>query len=82
MSPSALSEISIFHGRPYLLALVARHENKLPKGFSFTVIPWMLACICLLDGIVMAVWASPMWLLPGLAGMSLTRLGQKYIRGD
>jgi hypothetical protein len=65
-----------------VLSLVARHENALPRGFSFPVIPWMLACISLLDGIIMAVVVSPSWFVTGLLGMILTRLGQKYVRGD
>jgi 4-hydroxybenzoate polyprenyltransferase len=65
-----------------LLSLVARHENHLKTGFSFPVIPMMLACISLLDGVVMASFISPIWLLPGLGGAVLTHFAQKYIKGD
>jgi 4-hydroxybenzoate polyprenyltransferase len=65
-----------------VLSLVARYENTLPKGFSFPIIRWMLACICLLDGMIMVVFVSPSWLVTGLMGMILTRLGQRYVRGD
>jgi 4-hydroxybenzoate polyprenyltransferase len=65
-----------------VLSFVARYENTLPKGFPFPVIPWMLACISLLDGLIMAVFVSPSWFATGLIGMILTRLGQRYVRGD
>jgi len=42
----------------------------------------MIACISLLDGIVMAVLVSPAWLVAGISGAVLTQFGQKYIRGD
>lgn len=69
----------------YVLAIsiVARYENKGGMGgYSFPVIPVMLACISLLDGVVMAVLISPAWLTAGITGTTLTMLGQKYIRGD
>lgn len=65
-----------------ILSLVARYEKRSKGGFSFPVIPVMLACISFLDGIVMAFFISPVWLLAGLAGAVLTLVGQKYVRGD
>jgi 4-hydroxybenzoate polyprenyltransferase len=65
-----------------VLCLIARYENRLEKGYSFPVIPWMLAGISLLDGLVMAWLASPSWILAGGAGMILTRFGQRYVKGD
>lgn len=65
-----------------VLSLVARYENHFKKGFPFPVIPLMLACISLLDGIVMASFASAAWLLAGMGGAVLTYIGQQYIRGD
>ncbi|RPJ00288.1 MAG: prenyltransferase [Deltaproteobacteria bacterium] len=64
------------------LSLVARYENTRSVGFPFPIIPWMLACICLVDGMVMAVLVSPVWLITGFLGVILTRLGQRCIRGD
>ena len=65
-----------------LLSMVARHENSRAKPFSYPVIPWMLAGISLLDGLMMAVAAHPLWLLAGIGGAALTHLGQRYFRGD
>ncbi len=65
-----------------IMSLVARHESSIDKPFTFPVIPLMLACISLLDGLVLAVIASPLWLTVGISGMALTLLGQRYVRGD
>ncbi len=65
-----------------LLSLIARHENRSQKKLSFPVIPLMLVCISLLDGVIMAFGASPAWFLAGVSGAVLTHLGQKYVRGD
>jgi 4-hydroxybenzoate polyprenyltransferase len=64
------------------ISLVARYENSRPAPFSFPVIPWMLAGISLLDGIILAVLVKPGWLLVGLAGAAVMREGQKVVRGD
>jgi 4-hydroxybenzoate polyprenyltransferase len=64
------------------ISIIARYENRLARPFGFPVIPVMLACICLLDGLIMAVFLSPAWLLAGIAGTLLTRYGQRYVRGD
>ena len=65
-----------------VLSLASRYENSIRRKFSFPFMPTMLACISLLDGVVMALLASPAWLIAGLSGAVLTRLGQKYVRGD
>ncbi|MBI5055759.1 MAG: UbiA family prenyltransferase [Nitrospirae bacterium] len=66
-----------------VISIVARYENKGGmRGYSFPVVPVMLACISLLDGIVMAVLISPVWLTAGITGTTLTLLGQRYVRGD
>ncbi len=65
-----------------ILSLVARYENQSDKEFSFPVIPTMIASISILDGIVMALFTSPFWLLAGCAGAGLAHLGQRYVRGD
>ena len=64
------------------VSVVARYEIKIKGGYSYPVIPGMIACISLLDGIVMAVMVSPEWLAAGIVGVILTLLGQKYVRGD
>ncbi|RJR32377.1 MAG: prenyltransferase [Desulfobacteraceae bacterium] len=68
----------------YILILsgVARVENRKMKGFSLPVIPFMLASISAIDGIVMAFFSSPLWLLAGSGGMGLAYFGQGYVRGD
>jgi hypothetical protein len=42
----------------------------------------MLASISFIDGIMMALFASPFWLLAGMGGAVFTHLGQRYVRGD
>lgn len=64
------------------ISLVARYENSRPEAFSFAVIPLMLAGICMLDGVMLAVMVQPGWLLAGIGGMLLMLAGQKYVRGD
>lgn len=64
------------------ISLVARHENTRSSPFPFPVIPAMIAGISLVDGIVMASLVSPPWLVAGMAGMLLTWVGQRYVRGD
>ncbi len=68
----------------YILAIsiAARYEKNKEKPFIFPVIPVMLACISLIDGIVLAVFASPVLLTAGIGGAILTMLGQKFIKGD
>jgi len=65
-----------------ILTLVSRYENRIRGKSSFPLIPWMLAGISSLDGILMAALASPAWFVAGLAGVGLTRFGQKYVIGD
>lgn len=64
------------------LSLVARYENSRTTSFSFPVIPFMLAGISLLDGVMLAVSAQPRWLLVGIGGALPMLAGQKYFRGD
>jgi 4-hydroxybenzoate polyprenyltransferase len=65
-----------------VISLVARYENNRKEPFPFPVIPMMIAGISMLDGIAMAVLASPAWLVAGIAGSLITHLGQRYVRGD
>ena len=64
------------------LTLVARHENQRGKPYSGPVIPRMIAAMALVDGVLLAIVVSPLWLLAGAALAWLTRLGQRYVRGD
>jgi len=42
----------------------------------------LLAAISLVDGLVIALLVSPVWLWAGVAGAAMTLLGQKLARGD
>ncbi|WP_157960349.1 UbiA family prenyltransferase [Marinimicrobium alkaliphilum] len=68
----------------YTLAVtaVARWENHRIRPYPFPVIPWMIAAMGLLDGLVLAIALHPAWLLAGVAVTLLTRLSQRYVRGD
>lgn len=67
-----------------LVTGVARVELRLPTGrYGWPVIPWMIAAMPLVDGIVLALLLrAPIWLLVGAACSVLTRIGQRYVRGD
>ena len=64
------------------ISLVARYENNSPTPFTFPVVPLMLAGISLLDGIVLAVLVSPIWLVAGIGGGGLMLTGQRVVKGD
>lgn len=64
------------------LTLVARYEHIRGKPYSGPVIPRMIAGMALVDGLLLAILVSPVWLLAGAAMMLLTRFGQRYVRGD
>jgi len=64
------------------LSLVARYENSRPVFFTFPVMPVLLAGISVVDGVMMAAFASWSWFFAGLAGGVLTLMGQKYVKGD
>ncbi|MBI5742042.1 MAG: UbiA family prenyltransferase [Nitrospirae bacterium] len=65
-----------------VVSIAARREVAGEAPDSASAIPFMIAGISLLDGIVMAVLESPGWLAAGVAGFVLTLAGQKYFRGD
>jgi len=73
---------TIQFGYIILVSLTARYENNLKAGFAFPMIPFMLAGICLIDGIYLAVTLSSYWLVVGAGGMVLTLFGQRFVRGD
>ncbi|MEI6703919.1 MAG: UbiA family prenyltransferase [Deltaproteobacteria bacterium] len=64
------------------ISVVARYENSRPIPFPIPVIPLMLAGICLLDGILLAILWQPLGLLTGIGGAMLMLAGQKFVRGD
>lgn len=65
-----------------IISVVARFENSRKRGFSFPLIPLMISCISLIDGMVMALVVSPVWIIAGAGGAVISLFGQKYIRGD
>lgn len=65
-----------------LISLVARYENNRPAPFPFPLIPAMLAGISMLDGILLALLISPVWLAGGMLGALFTWVGQRFVRGD
>jgi len=64
------------------ISIVARYENNRHTAFSMPVIPWMLAGIPLMDGLLLASLVRPLWMLAGIGGSILMLAGQKEIRGD
>ena len=64
------------------LSLFARYENSRQEPFSFPAMPFLLAGISLVDGIVLASQLAPVWFLAGAGGFVLTLAGQCYVRGD
>lgn len=65
-----------------LISVVARHENKRGITYTFPIVPTMIACISLLDGMLLASFASVAWLVAGMGGAALTHTGQNFIKGD
>jgi len=83
-SPPSAVFILAFIQAAYTLAvtLVARYENKLGFRFSYPLIPWLLAGMGIIDGIVLGFLLSPIWILAGVVTTALTRFFQLYVRGD
>lgn len=67
----------------YTLAVtvVARREGRRGDGRPSPV-PRLLAAMSLVDGVVLSLARSPLWLLPAAFATLLTRLGQRFVRGD
>jgi 4-hydroxybenzoate polyprenyltransferase len=82
LSPLPLLAGSVQFGYIVVLSLIARYENNLAAPLAFPVIPVMLAGISLLDGVLLALFAHPVWLVAGVGGFLLTSGGQRYFRGD
>jgi 4-hydroxybenzoate polyprenyltransferase len=64
------------------LTFIARYEHIRGKPYQGPVIPRIIAAMAIVDGILLALVVSPMWLLAGIALAFLTRFGQRYVRGD
>lgn len=82
VSGAVLTVAMIQFGYIVCISVTARYENHRSTPFPFPVIPLMLAGICLVDGIFLAVVMSPIWLAAGACGMLLTLFGQRFVRGD
>lgn len=64
------------------VSLIARYENGRQAPRPWPVVPLMLAGICLIDGILLALLAGPWWIFAGIGGYLLMQSGQKFVRGD
>lgn len=64
------------------LTFIARYEHIRGKPYKGPVIPRIIAAMAVVDGILLAIVVSPLWLLAGIAMTFLTRFGQRYVRGD
>lgn len=64
------------------LTAVARWEKAATRSFKVPPIPWLLAGVSVVDGILVGVLVGPAWLAAGLAGAALTRVFQARVRGD
>lgn len=82
VAPAVILAGVLQFGYVVCISLVARRENARATPFPFPVIPLMLAGIPLLDGVLLALFASPAWLLAGLSGSILMLVGQRFVRGD
>lgn len=65
-----------------LVTVVARYENKLGIRFNFPLIPWMIACMGIVDALALSWLLSPSWLVAGVITTLATRGAQRYVRGD
>lgn len=67
-----------------LLSVVARLEIHAPQGrYSRPVVPWMLASMPIIDGVLLAILlGTPLWLLVAVVATVLTRWAQRHVRGD
>ena len=66
-----------------LLTVVARRENQRGRPYAWPLVPWLIAGMCLVDGVFLAFADSALWLLPAIALAALTRLAQRWlVRGD
>lgn len=68
----------------YVLALsrVARHEGERGSPFAFPVVPALIAGVSMVDGAMMALVSSPIWLAAGAGGAGLTWTANRFVRGD
>lgn len=66
-----------------VLSAVARAEAHQPAGrYTWPVIPWLIALMPVVDGVMAGLWVHAGWFAAGLACAALTRFGQRRIRGD
>jgi len=65
-----------------LVTVVARWENARSQDLKIPLIPWMIAAMGLVDGLFLALVVDPIWLAVGAGASALTRLSQRYVRGD
>ena len=62
-----------------VVSVVARAQARRGPG---DLVPWLIATISLVDGLVLALLVAPAWLLAGVAGFLLTRFAQRFVPGN
>ena len=66
-----------------LLTVAARWENQRGQPYAWPLVPRLIAGMCLVDGLFLAVVETPAWLVPAVAMAVLTRWAQLWlVRGD
>lgn len=65
-----------------IISIVARFERAQPGELTFPVIPLMISCMSLVDGILLSFFSSFAWLAAGIGGALLTFFSQRYVKGD
>ena len=64
------------------ISLAARYESSKTSPFKVSVIPFMLAGICVVDGLLLALFINPALLLLGIVAAMLMLGGQKYVMAE
>lgn len=82
VAPLALAAGCVSLAYTLLVSAVARFENTRGRRFAAPVIPRMIACMSLIDGLFLAFAAAPGWLAAGAVAALATHLGQRFVRGD
>lgn len=64
------------------ISTVSRISHSRPKKFSASVVPLMISCMSLVDGIILSFLSSLLWIFAGAGGTVLTLWAQSYVKGD
>lgn len=61
------------------VTVVARREGQRQEPYEWPVVPYLIAGMCLVDGLFLAAVEGPLWLLPALGFALMTRAAQKWL---